>query len=407
MSAGGSGGGAADRPRTGAILVAAGRAERMAGLDKVMTPVAGRPVLMHSLLAFQRCEAVDEVVIVTRERLEDRVNSLAIAVGCSKVRYVVRGGETRAESSRHGLGALAKDTEIVLVHDAARPLVTPELIARVAEAAAAGGAAIPALPPVGTIKREVDGVAVETIDRATLREAQTPQGFRRTILSRAFAAALRDGFAGTDEASLVERTGVPVTLVEGERRNVKITVPEDLAVVEALLAGHAPPQQTRVGLGYDVHRLVEGRRLVIGGVEIPHPKGLLGHSDADVLAHAVCDALLGAASLGDLGRHFPDEDPTWKDVSGAALLERTVEILRLSGYVPVNVDATVAAQAPRLAPHREAMTSNLARALHLPDARVSVKFTTTERLGFEGREEGIAATAVALVGRIPLVPEAA
>ena len=157
--------------------------------------------------------------------------------------------------------------------------------------------------------------------------------------------------------------------------------------------------------GYDVHRLVEGRPLVLGGVEISHPKGLLGHSDADVVAHAICDALFGACSLGDLGRHFPDTDDAWKDASGAKLLARTVEILRVSGYVPVNVDVTVAAQAPRLAPHRETMVGNVARALALPESRVSVKFTTTERLGFEGREEGVAATAVALVGRIPLAPE--
>lgn len=403
--AGESPGGGAARPRTGAVLVAAGRSERMAGLDKVMTPVGGRPVILHSLLALERCDAVDEIVVVTRGELEERVNSLALAAGCAKVRFVVRGGATRAESSRHGLGALSKDVELVLVHDAARPLVTPELVARVAAAAAEHGAAIPALPPVGTIKREEDGAAVETIDRATLREAQTPQGFRRGVLSKAFVAAVRDGFAGTDEASLVERTGVRVAIVEGERRNAKITVPEDLAVIEALLAGHAPPQQVRVGLGYDVHRLAPGRPLVLGGVTIEHPTGLLGHSDADVLAHAVCDALLGAAALGDIGWHFPDDDPAWKDAPGAKLLARTVEILRDSGYVPVDVDVTVAAQAPRLSPHRETMVANVARALRLPESRVSVKFTTTERLGFEGREEGIAATAVALVGRIPAVPE--
>lgn len=395
-----------ERPRTGAVLVAAGRSERMAGLDKVLTPVAGRPVLLHSLLAFQASDRIDEIVIVTREELEARVNALALAAGCTKVRFVVRGGATRAESSRHGVGALSRETEIVLVHDAARPLVTPGLIARVADAAARTGAALPGVAPVATIKRESDGRAVETLDRARLREAQTPQGFRRGVLSRAFAAALRDRFDGTDEASLVERTGVPVALVEGDRRNVKITVPEDLAVVEALAGGTAPPQQTRVGFGFDVHALVEGRPLVLGGVEIEHPRGLLGHSDADVLAHAVCDALLGGAALGDLGVHFPDTDPAWKDAKGAVLLARTVEILRDSGYVPVNVDATVAAQAPRLAPHRDRMVACIATSLKLPESRVSVKFTTTERLGFEGREEGISATAVALVGRIPVVPEA-
>lgn len=394
------------RPRVAAVIVAAGRSERMAGLDKMLTPLAGRPIVLHSLLAFERCELVDEIVLVAREELEERLRALAEAAGIAKLSFVVRGGETRAESSRHGLGALSKEAEIVLVHDAARPLVSAELIARVVEAAIREGAALPAVPVVGTIKREEAGAAAETIDRAALREAQTPQGFRRAILARAFAAAIRSGFHGTDDASLVERIGTRVAIVAGEPRNVKITVPEDLAVAEALMQGTAPPQQTRVGTGFDVHRLVEGRPLILGGVEIPHRLGLLGHSDADVLAHAVCDALLGGAALGDLGEHFPDDDPAWQGASGAKLLTRTVEILRDSGYVPVNVDVTVAAQAPKLAAFRDAMTANVARALRLPESRVSVKFTTTERLGFEGREEGIAATAVALVGRIPLAPEA-
>ncbi len=395
------------RPRVAAVIVAAGRSERMAGLDKMLTPLAGRPVVMHSLLAFQRSDLVDEIVLVAREELEERLRLLAENAGVSKLRFVVRGGATRAESSRHGVGALSKETEVVLVHDAARPLVSAELIARVVDAAIRENAAIPAVPVVATIKQEEDGAATATVDRSRLREAQTPQGFRRGVLARAFAAAIRDGFHGTDEASLVERTGARVAIVAGEARNVKITVPEDLAVADALLSGTAPPQQTRVGIGFDVHRLVEGRPLVLGGVEIPHRLGLFGHSDADVVAHAVCDALLGAAALGDLGDHFPDHDPAWKNASGAKLLARTVEILRVSGYVPVNVDVTVAAQAPTLAAWRAAMTSNVARNVRLPESRVSVKFTTTERLGFEGREEGIAATAVALVGRIPLAPEAA
>ena len=391
--------------RTGAVIVAAGSAERMAGVEKMMAPLAGVPLLAHSVRAFEEASAVDEIVIVTRSDLQDRVHGIVEREGFHKVCGVVRGGRTRSESSRHGLGALSKEVEVVLVHDGARPLVSAELIDRVAGAAAADGAAIPGVAPVATIKSEKNGASSGTLDRRALREAQTPQGFHRDVLARAFAAAVRDGFEGTDEAACVEHCGERVAIVEGDRRNVKVTVPDDLVVAEALLAGHAPPRLVRVGFGHDVHRLVEGRPLVIGGVRIEHPTGLDGHSDADVLAHAIADALFGAAAQGDLGHHFPDTDAEWKDASGAELLRRTVEILAEVGYVPVNVDATVTAQSPRLAPHRAAMIENLASALRLPEDRVSVKFTTSEGLGFEGRGEGISATAIAQVGRLPSLPE--
>lgn len=392
-------------PKTGAIIVAAGRSERMAGVEKALAPLAGVPMLLHSVRAFQACDRIHEIVVVTRADLQARVQELLERDGVTKLHGVVKGGETRDESSRHGLSALSRDVEIVLVHDAARPLVTGALIERVAEAAAAGGAALPGVPPVATIKREDSGRSAGTVDRRSLREAQTPQGFRRDVLAKAFAAAMKDGFRGTDEAACVERTGARVALVEGDRRNLKVTVPDDLLLAEALLSGHAPPRITRIGFGRDVHRLVAGRPLILGGVTVPHDKGLDGWSDADVLAHAVCDALLGAAGAGDLGVHFPDTDETWKGVSGAALLARTVEILRETGYVPVNIDATVSAQAPRLAPHRRAMIANLARAAGLPESRVSVKFTTTEGLGFEGAGEGISTDCVAMVGQVVSLPE--
>lgn len=392
-------------PKTGAIIVAAGRSERMAGVEKSLAPLAGAPMLLHSVRAFEKCERVHEIVVVTRADLQARVQALLERDGVTKLHGVVEGGETRDESARHGLSALSRDVEIVLVHDAARPLVTGALIERVVAAAASTGAALPGVAPVATIKRWESGVSAGTVDRDSLREAQTPQGFRRDLLARAFAAAMKDGWHGTDEAACVERTGAPVALVEGDRRNLKVTVPDDLVLAEALLSGHAPPRITRIGFGRDVHRLVAGRPLILGGVEIPHDKGLEGWSDADVLAHAVCDALLGAAGAGDLGVHFPDTDETWKGVSGAALLARTVEILRETGYVPVNIDATVSAQAPRLAPHRRAMVANLARAAGLPESRVSVKFTTTEGLGFEGAGEGISTDCVAMVGQVMSLPE--
>ncbi len=387
-------------PKTGAVIVAAGRGARMGGMEKALAPLAGEPLLLHSVRAFEKTEVVDEIVVVTRRDLLEKVHRIVKRAGCTKVKGVVQGGKTRGESSRHGLGALSKDVDLVLVHDGARPLVSEELIERVAEAAAETGAAIPGVTPTATIKRTENGASAGTVDRRELREAQTPQGFRRSVLARAFAEAVKEHYEGTDEAAAVERTGETVTIVEGDRKNLKVTIPEDLAVAEALSAGFTAAQTTRIGIGRDVHRLVEGRPLVLGGVRVPHPKGLLGHSDADVISHAICDALLGAAGKGDLGQHFPDTDKEWKGVSGAELLTRTVEILREVEYVPVNVDVTVCAQAPRLATYREEMIGNVARALRLPTSHVSVKFTTTEGLGFEGREEGISADAVVLVGRV-------
>jgi 2-C-methyl-D-erythritol 4-phosphate cytidylyltransferase/2-C-methyl-D-erythritol 2,4-cyclodiphosphate synthase len=392
-------------PKVGAILVAAGRGDRMGGLEKMMIPLCGEPVLLHSLKTFAASSVVDEIVVVTREDLVDRVRTLIETRAIPKVTRVVPGGETRAESSRHGLAALSRDVGIVLVHDGARPLVRADLIERVARGAMEEGAAIPGTVPVGTIKEESNGRASATLDRRRLREAQTPQGFRRDWLARAMAQAMREHFDPTDEASLLERAGCPVRLVDGDRSNIKITVIEDLAVAEALAGGRTPTQLPRIGIGHDVHRLTKDRPLILGGVHIPHALGLEGHSDADVLAHAICDALLGAACQGDLGDHFPDTDETWRGAPGRDLLARTVEILREVGYVPVNIDATVCAQSPTLSPFREAMAENLAQALHLPRERISVKFTTTERLGFEGREEGISATAVAMVGHIPWIAE--
>jgi 2-C-methyl-D-erythritol 4-phosphate cytidylyltransferase/2-C-methyl-D-erythritol 2,4-cyclodiphosphate synthase len=384
--------------KTGAVVVAAGRSERMAGVEKMLAPLAGEPLLLRAVRPFESCVVVDEIVVVTRRDLEEPVRRLLDGAGFAKLGGIVRGGETRAESARNGFAALSPHPEVILVHDGARPLVSTALIERVARAAAAEGAAVPGVVPVSTIRREEGGRSAGTVDRERLREAQTPQGFRREVLARAFADALRDGFHGTDEAACVERSGAPVALVPGERTNLKVTVPQDLLLAEALLSRGAPTD-TRVGSGYDVHRLVEGRPLRLGGVDVPHDRGLAGWSDADVLSHAVCDALLGGASLGDLGDWFPDTDPRWKGASGAELLTRTVEILSGVGYVPRNVDATVRAEAPRLAPYRRRMIENLARALGLAEDRVSVKFTTTEGLGFEGEGLGISASAVALLAR--------
>jgi 2-C-methyl-D-erythritol 4-phosphate cytidylyltransferase/2-C-methyl-D-erythritol 2,4-cyclodiphosphate synthase len=252
------------------------------------------------------------------------------------------------------------------------------------------GAAVPALPVTDTLKKGRDGLVAGTQPREGLYAVQTPQGFSREVLERAYKECVD---ALTDDAGLVERLGLPVAIVPGSRRNIKITLPEDFAMAEQMMTS-AP----RVGLGYDAHRLVEGRQLILGGVAIPHEKGLLGHSDADVVLHALTDALLGACALGDIGQHFPDSDPAYQGISSLLLLEKTVALLKEKGFRPMQCDLTIQAQRPKLAPHLPRMRANIAAALGIPLDKVGLKATTTEGLGFVGWEEGIAVQAVAVVG---------
>jgi 2-C-methyl-D-erythritol 4-phosphate cytidylyltransferase/2-C-methyl-D-erythritol 2,4-cyclodiphosphate synthase len=306
---------------------------------------------------------------------------------------VAPGGATRWESVWNGLQMLPEGARVVAIHDAARCFVSPELICRTVEAAEATGSGVAATPVTDTIKRvDESGRAVATVARDALRAVQTPQTFQVEMIRRAHEIARSEGFLDiTDDAGLVERAYGAVTLVESAPgANPKMTTQDDLRTAEALLMARA-----RFGLGLDAHRLVAGRRLVLCGVEIPFDKGLLGHSDADVAAHALADALLGAAALGDIGARFPDSDPAFKDADSMKLLERVVRFLRAEGWYPGNADVTIVAQAPRLAPYRDAMRENIARALAIPVDRVSVKATTTEGMGFEGRGEGISATAIA------------
>jgi len=314
---------------------------------------------------------------------------------------VVAGGATRQESVRQGLAAVPPGTELVAVHDAARPLVTPELITACIEAASEHGAAIAAVPVKDTLKREAPGQMIAaTVERADLWQAQTPQVARRELLVAAYAAAKRDQFCGTDEASLLERLGHQVALVAGSETNLKITRPEDRTIAEALLMQTPPAPSFRIGHGYDAHRLVEGRALTLGGVTIPHRLGLLGHSDADVLTHALCDAILGALGAGDIGRHFPDSDPRYRGIASLKLLAHVIDLMHAKGLDLANADVTVIAQQPKLAPHLPAMQANLAAACRVVIEAINLKATTTEGMGFAGREEGIAAHAVVLLTRL-------
>lgn len=371
-------------PSVTAIIVAAGASRRM-GFDKLSYRLPdGRTVLETSCALFVAHPAVDELVLVAGG---NRPQCEAIAAACPKPCTVVQGGATRADSVCSGLAA-AKG-QLVAIHDAARPFASAEIITAALQAAAKSGAAAPAVPVKDTIKiADQDGKVVATPDRAMLYAVQTPQCFDRALYLQALEAVSGEKASlVTDDCSLFELAGLPVTLTAGDYANLKITTKEDLQKEKTMRIGH----------GYDVHRLVENRKLILGGVEVPYEKGLLGHSDADVLLHAVMDAVLGAAALGDIGQHFPDTDPAYKGADSLALTREVAKIIAAHGYKVGNIDATILCQRPKLAPHIPAMRQNIADAFGLPLDAVSVKATTEEHLGFTGEGLGIAAHAVALI----------
>lgn len=371
-------------PSVTAIIVAAGASRRM-GFDKLSYRLPdGRTVLETSCALFAAHPAVDELVLVAGG---NRPQCEAIAAACPKPCTVVQGGATRADSVRSGLAA-AKG-QLVAIHDAARPFASAEIITAALQAAAESGAAAPAVPVKDTIKiADQDGKVVATPDRAMLYAVQTPQCFDRALYLQALEAVSGEKASlVTDDCSLFELAGLPVMLTAGDYANLKITTKEDLQKEKTMRIGH----------GYDVHRLVEDRKLILGGVEVPYEKGLLGHSDADVLLHAVMDAVLGAAALGDIGQHFPDTDPAYKGADSLALTREVAKIIAAHGYKVGNIDATILCQRPKLAPHIPAMRQNIADAFGLPLDAVSVKATTEEHLGFTGEGLGIAAHAVALI----------
>jgi 2-C-methyl-D-erythritol 4-phosphate cytidylyltransferase/2-C-methyl-D-erythritol 2,4-cyclodiphosphate synthase len=428
--------------RVAAVVVAAGRGERLGQPEKVLLPLAGRAMLAWSLRALEHAETIGPVVVVAGSHTLEAVDQLVHDEGFAKVRAVVAGGERRQDSVGAGLVALPDGIEIVVIHDGARPLAEPELFDRCAAAAAERGAAIAAIPVADSLKRVAEGTITETVDRAGLWAAQTPQAFRLETLRRALAAS--SGETVTDEASLCEMVGVPVSVIPSSPANLKVTHREDIAVAEALLRGRRSaltpsrhPEGTRpsalgegrtrevrllpdpsstevdvhisasvrTGIGYDAHRFAAGRRLVLGGVEIPHDRGLDGHSDADVLLHAITDAVLGAAALGDIGLHFPPSDERFRDADSQQLLREVVRLVREAGWVPGNIDATVLAEAPRLAPHVALMRQRIAACLGLAPAAVSVKATTNEGMGSIGRGEGVAALATVTLVAAPGNPE--
>ena len=372
-----------EKKKVTAVIVAAGSGTRM-GTDvpKQFLKIGGRTILETAVAVFEKNPYVDDILVLTGRDFVEFCEELCRPF--EKVRSILPGGKERQDTVWEAVRRIS-DGELVLIHDGVRPYVTDAVIEGVLAGAKSAGAAVPAVASKDTVRQTAAEGGSRTLDRKTLFQVQTPQGFASEILREAYEAAYRDRFLGTDDAGLAERIGQTIVLTEGDYANIKITTREDL------------PMEIRVGTGYDVHRLTEGRKLILGGVDIPYEKGLDGHSDADVMVHALMDALLGAAGLGDIGRHFPDTDPQYKGISSLKLLEIVNQRIHEAGYELGNADVTIIAQRPKLAGYISQMEENLAAVLGADMRQINVKATTTEKLGFTGRGEGIAAEAACII----------
>jgi 2-C-methyl-D-erythritol 4-phosphate cytidylyltransferase/2-C-methyl-D-erythritol 2,4-cyclodiphosphate synthase len=382
-----------------AIVVAGGAGRRMGrSVPKQFLPLAGRPIVDRTISALAASPRIDGILLAFPPGLPADV--VASYLGMPKVLRVVDGGAERQDSVRNALAAVPGEAEVILVHDAVRPFVSADLLARCVDLARERGAVVPVVPVRETVKGwDRERKTLSTVDRSLLYRAQTPQAFRAGILRAAYEKAGAAARRGTDDASLVEAAGFPVTPVPGEEANIKITIPEELRMAQGLLREEA---DFRIGLGGDAHRLVEGRELWLGGVRVEHQRGLLGHSDGDVLLHAIADALYGAIGDGDIGSHFPPDREETRGISSRKILEHARGRMEASGYALVGLDAVVVCEEPRIAPIATALRASIAEILSVPEGRVALKGKTTEGMGFEGRREGISAWAVALLsGRRP------
>jgi 2-C-methyl-D-erythritol 4-phosphate cytidylyltransferase/2-C-methyl-D-erythritol 2,4-cyclodiphosphate synthase len=379
--------------KAAAIIPAAGSGNRMkASQPKQYLELAGRPVLVHTVSTFHQSSAIDMIVVVAPPNLVDSTREMLHHFNLGGKTTVIAGGLRRQDSVKAGLDHLDDTVDIVLVHDGARPLVEDELIRRCRDEAAVHGAAIAAIPVKDTLKRGDDTDRISaTVDRTDLWQAQTPQAARLHLLRRAFAEAGEREV--TDEASLLELAGIPVRLVGGAETNIKITRPEDLIMAGKILMQQAP-HRFRIGHGFDAHRFAPDRELILGGVKLEYPLGLAGHSDADVVTHALCDAILGALGRGDIGKHFPDSAEEFKDIRSIRLLERVCAAMRQDGYTIGNIDITIVCQEPKLADSLDSMKKILAEGCATEAERINIKATTTEKMGYTGRKEGIGSHAV-------------
>ena len=376
-------------PKTVALIVAAGQGSRAGGdVPKQFRTVAGEAVLAHAFDALAAHGAVEAIHVVLGSGQEATARAL---LGGRNVASFITGADSRRGSVRAGLEAVARagGADIILIHDAARPFLPAAVVDRLLDALADAEGAIPALPVADTLVRGAGGHMADPVDRAALHRVQTPQAFRFASILAAHRA-WNEAEEATDDAQILRRCGHDVILVQGDERLAKLTFPEDFAGADQALA-----RTTRVGMGYDVHRLAADEELWLGGVLVPHDRGLAGHSDADVALHAIVDAILGALAEGDIGSHFPPSDPQWRGAASDRFLAYARDRVAARGGTIEHVDLTIICEAPKIGPYRDAMRTRIAEILAVPLDRISVKATTTERLGFAGRGEGIAAQAVA------------
>jgi 2-C-methyl-D-erythritol 4-phosphate cytidylyltransferase / 2-C-methyl-D-erythritol 2,4-cyclodiphosphate synthase len=373
-----------------ALIVAAGKGERAgSGLPKQYRFLGGKPVLRWAVESLIRHPAVQSARVVIGKGQQDQAETALVGLD---VGPLIEGGTERADSVRAGLAAIEGDA--VLVHDAARPFCPPQVVDRLVASLEFYDGAAPVLPVGDTVARVSDTLG-DPVDRSSMVRVQTPQGFRLEALRRAYSTW--QGPSPTDETTVLRAAGMQVAAVEGDPALEKLTLPADFERAEQWLAGRLSP---RTGMGFDVHAFSGDGPIMLGGIAVPHPRGLAGHSDADVVLHAITDALLGAAGLGDIGEHFPPSDPRWKGAASELFLEHAAGLLRAEGAIIDHVDCTIIAEAPKVGPHRAAMRARIAEIMALSIDQVSIKATTTEGLGFTGRREGIAAQAVASI-RLP------
>ena len=390
--------------KTAVIIPASGAGVRMG--RKTAKPyllLDSLPILVHTLRIFEKSPLIDAILPVVRDHDRTYVRDNIIEpFGFTKITGIIAGGEMRQDSIRNALPFLAHDHSLIIVHDGVRPLLEHHLLEQVIEAARHAGAAVPGVPVKDTCKTaDTDFFVQQTINRRGLYQIQTPQVFKKEILLAAYEEAYQKGFYGTDDASLVERLGLPVKVVVGSYENIKITTPDDLLQAEFIARRRKAKEDflMKIGFGYDSHRFTDNRPLILGGILIPAEKGLAGHSDADVLTHAIGDAILGALGEDDIGCHFPDTDPAYKNISSLILLEKIKNIMTERDYAITNIDASLVVEAPKIRPFASAIKDRLAQTLNITPEQINIKAKTNEGMGFIGRKEGMAAFATVLLER--------